>query len=86
MFKRTGKPPGKSQHASTLDFALRFKMITPDEHRACLAGEMEIRSRQLFKKSASGTWSHISDKPDIYQGRADQIMIDQLLGIEEPRS
>ena len=75
MFKRTGKKPDPIRQPAA-DFAYRFNMITKDEYAACQRDEMHVYNQHLYVIE-----NKVSQRKDrLYQGRADDIMIDRLLG------
>ncbi len=86
MFTRTGRPKDRPRAShSRADFARKFKMITEEEYQACLKGDMGLeRNGCIFNANAS---KDVTPVPTgvfqrLYMGRAEDIMIAQMLGVE----
>lgn len=84
MFNRTGRAKQKSTTSSSnADFALQFGFITQEEYNEILKGNMELRNgtMSLINWRADLSYLKTGHTARLYQGRAEQIKIDQLLGL-----
>lgn len=91
MFPRTGKKP-EPRPSPAVSLALAGNMITQEEYRACLRGEMEVLRLNMEDENSHGLvirkitmkTSGVSYSPTIrlYHNRADDVLIDRMLGQE----
>lgn len=77
--------PGRKIHNPSAKFALKNKMITPEEYEACLSGDMEITSqgRRIFNANKDLPYFPTGMYQMLFLGRADTITINKILGITE---
>lgn len=83
------KPPQNRKRRprdTRADFALKFKMITPDEHKWIVEGNMNLYdgNQRLMNLNVDHRFCGFSPglSVKLYQGRADQILIDRMLGLD----
>lgn len=82
MFPKTGRPKEKRYpRHSKAEFALRFDMITQDEYQGIISGQMTLNERELLNFNVDLPWLKTGEKTTIYQGRASDLMINQLLDL-----
>lgn len=83
---KRARPQAPGATSPALSFALKGEMLTEDEHRACLRGEMEVQRGHLLNLNIPAdvagfpTGTYVA----LYAGRARKLQIDALLGQREP--
>ena len=70
-----------------MDFARRNDMLTAEEVQACIAGTMHIEGSKLHGLPLGSSWVSYIAPTELYPGRATQLKIYALLGLDkEPGS